>query len=309
MANTVIGFFDQRSEAEDAVAQLKSAGFNEQDIDISYGSSDQMAGTSGTSTLDSDGYDSNDGTDRHKDNDNKGSGLTRFFNSLFGDDSEDAKKYNHVSKTTGSIVTVYTDSEEEAEDAADILDASGAVDIDERYSTDSANYSRDGLGVSGSNAMNEGNSYSSNTEDKIERIEEELQVGKRTIETGGVRLRSRIVNKPVEENIRLRQEHVRVERQPVDRPVSSSEWNNFEEKEIEITEHAEIPVVKKEARVVEEIRVTKDVEETDETIRDTVRETEVDIDDQRTTGKQRTMTGSNETDRFYQDSDRNDGKI
>jgi stress response protein YsnF len=43
-------------------------------------------------------------------------------------------------------------------------------------------------------------------------------------------------------------------------------------------ERAEVPVVNKEARVIEEISLNKEVTERDETIRDSVRNTEVDID-------------------------------
>lgn len=109
-------------------------------------------------------------------------------------------------------------------------------------------------------------------------IEENLEVGKREVETGGVRVTSNIVERPVEETINLKQEHVHVERTPVDRPVSSSDLDTFKEGEIELTEHAEVPVVSKEARVVEEVNVNKSVEETEATIRDTVRNTEVETE-------------------------------
>jgi uncharacterized protein (TIGR02271 family) len=109
-------------------------------------------------------------------------------------------------------------------------------------------------------------------------IEEELHVGKRVVETGGARLRSRVIERPVEESINLREEHVHVERTPVNRPATDADLTNFQEGEIEITEHAEIPVVAKEARVVEEISLEKEVEEREETIRDTVRRTDVEID-------------------------------
>src|SRR5687767_15417459 len=98
------------------------------------------------------------------------------------------------------------------------------------------------------------------------------------METGGVRVRSRIVERPVEENIRLREENVHVERNPVDRPVSSSDMDNFQEREIELTERSEVPVVNKEARVVEEVRVSKEVNERNETVRDNVRETKIDVE-------------------------------
>lgn len=109
-------------------------------------------------------------------------------------------------------------------------------------------------------------------------IEEELQVGKKVVDTGGARLRSRIIETPVEESIHLREEHVHVERTPVNRLATEADLTNFQEGEIEITEHAEVPVVAKEARVVEEISLEKEVEERDETIRETIRRTDVEIE-------------------------------
>ncbi|KAA3436933.1 DUF2382 domain-containing protein [Rufibacter hautae] len=119
-------------------------------------------------------------------------------------------------------------------------------------------------------------------------IEENLQVGKEEVETGGVHISSHMVERPVEEHVRLRQERVVVERTPVDRPVSERDLDNFREGEIELTEHAEVPVVNKEARVVEEVYFEKEVEEHDEVIRDTVRSTEVETDDLRTDTTNRT---------------------
>ncbi|HZH67474.1 MAG TPA: PRC and DUF2382 domain-containing protein [Flavisolibacter sp.] len=106
-------------------------------------------------------------------------------------------------------------------------------------------------------------------------IKEELEIGKREVETGGIRLRSRVVEEQVSEEINLRQEHVNIERTAVDRPASESD---LREEEIEMRERNEVPVVNKEARVVEEISLNKEVTERNETISDTVRNTEVDID-------------------------------
>ena len=102
-------------------------------------------------------------------------------------------------------------------------------------------------------------------------IEGELHVGKRVVETGGTRLRSRIIERPVAETLRLREEHVWVERNLVNRPATEADLNNFREGTIKMTEQAEVPVVSKDARVVEEVSLSKEVEEREETIRDTVR--------------------------------------
>ena len=83
----------------------------------------------------------------------------------------------------------------------------------------------------------------------------------------------------MEETLRLREEKIRVERNAVDRDAHPSDIDDFREETIELRERAEVPEVSKEARVVEEISLDRDVEHHDETIRDTVRHTEVDVED------------------------------
>jgi len=104
--------------------------------------------------------------------------------------------------------------------------------------------------------------------------EETLRVGKRQINTGRVRVRTYVVETPVNETVLLREEHVEVERRPVDRPVTADE-DLFREREIEATTLREEPVVSKDARVREEVVVHKSAEEHEEAVRDTVRRTEV----------------------------------
>jgi uncharacterized protein (TIGR02271 family) len=107
-------------------------------------------------------------------------------------------------------------------------------------------------------------------------VEEELQVGKREVERGGVRVESRVEETPVTEEVQLREERVHVERRPVDRPVTDTD-KAFREGTLEVTERAEEAVVSKSARVVEEVVVGKEVEEHTETVRDTLRRTDVDV--------------------------------
>lgn len=109
-------------------------------------------------------------------------------------------------------------------------------------------------------------------------IEEQLAVGKRTVESGAARVRTTIQEVPVEESVTLREEHVTVERHAVNRPVGDASAA-FTEGTIELTEKAEVPVVSKEARVVEEVMVGKQVTEREETVRDTVKRTEVDVEE------------------------------
>jgi stress response protein YsnF len=113
-------------------------------------------------------------------------------------------------------------------------------------------------------------------------VEEELTVGKREVERGHVHVHSYIEEVPVEEEVRLRQESVTVERHPVDRPATEAELETFTEETLEFTETAEEPVVGRRARVVEEVTVHQDVEEHTETVRDTIRRTHVDVDQEGT---------------------------
>lgn len=264
MAQTVIGFFEQQSDAQKAIQRLAEIGISRDQVDI----------TNGSGSIEST---SRDVDSSHRNDDNA---ITRFFKNLFGDDNDDADRYARVGNQGYTIVTVHAASEDEAESAATLLDDCGAIDVDETAERYSATEGRTTQNMSGQTQSYSGASQRGTEDDvTIPRVEEELQVGKRSVERGTVRVRSRIVEKPVEESIRLREEHVHVERQAVNRPVSDTDRNAFQEQDIELTEMAEVPVVNKEARVVEEIRISKDVNERNETVRDTVRNTEVDVDD------------------------------
>lgn len=109
-------------------------------------------------------------------------------------------------------------------------------------------------------------------------VEEELAVGKRTVETGGVRVTKEVTAKPVEEDVRLHEEHVTVERRPVNREVQPGDLNAFENSTIEMREMAEEAVVEKRARVVEEVVVGKEATERTEHISDTIRKTDVRVE-------------------------------
>jgi len=107
-------------------------------------------------------------------------------------------------------------------------------------------------------------------------VKEELEVGKREVQRG-VRVYTHVTQQPVQEQVTLREEHVNVERRPADRPLSPADANAFKEQSIEVTARAEEPVVAKQARVVEEVVVGKQATERTETVQDTVRRTEVDV--------------------------------
>ena len=200
------------------------------------------------------------------DNNNE-NGISKFFKNLFGNDDE-GNRYTKAAER-GSVVTVHAQTSEEAKRASELLDKHGAMEIND-----------DEQGTTFESGTRSSQDYVNAEEGQtVSVIEENLQVGKRDTETGGVRLKSRIVEKPVEENLRLREEYVRVERKQVNRIATDSDLRNAENVNIELIEHAEVPVVSKEARVVEEISIGKDVKHREETVKDTIRKTEVDIEE------------------------------
>ena len=108
-------------------------------------------------------------------------------------------------------------------------------------------------------------------------IEEELSVGKRSVDAGGVRVFRKVVEIPVEEKISLREEHVNVTRRAVDRPATEADFAQGD-RTLELSETAEEAVIGKNARVVEELVVGKNTTERTEHIHDTVRRTEVEVE-------------------------------
>jgi stress response protein YsnF len=122
-------------------------------------------------------------------------------------------------------------------------------------------------------------------EEVIPVYEEQVKVGKRAVEQGRVRVRVYTVEHPVQEGVTLREERVAVERRPVDRPASGMPRDAFEERTIDVTTHREEPVISKEARVKEEVVVRNEADQRIETVRDTVRRTEVEVEDDRQTAR------------------------
>lgn len=118
---------------------------------------------------------------------------------------------------------------------------------------------------------------SSGSEAVIPIAEETLQVGKRTVDRGGVRVLRHTVEQPVSEDISLHEERVVLDYREVNRPATEADVRAGSQ-EIELVETAEVPVVQKVARVVEEVRVGTVAEDRTETVRDTVRHTEVEVE-------------------------------
>ncbi len=197
-----------------------------------------------------------------------GATLSNFFRSLTGG-SEDEQRYAEGVQAGGAMLSVLVPDGQEA-DVIALLENYGGEDVEmdrEQKTTSTA-----GVGSSPSASRELSGTA------PVPVVQEELAVGKRQVQRGGVRVYSHVVEQPVEETVRLREEQVRVDRQPVNRPATEADFTAFQEGTIELTETAEEAVVSKRARVIEEIVVGKETSERTQTIRDMVRHTEVEVE-------------------------------
>ena len=202
-----------------------------------------------------------------------------------GVDENDAHAYAEGIRRGGALVTVRA-SDAEVDRIVDILDDEGTVDFDERETTwrsegwTGASATTASTSTTGATGLTDRASSTSDRADEVIPVaEEELHVGKREVNRGRVRLHSRVIERPVSEQVSLREEHVQVERRPVSGTTQAGDV--FQERTIEVEERGEEAVVSKEAHVVEEVVVRKEADQRTETISDTVRKTEVDVEDDR----------------------------
>lgn len=266
---SVSAMFDTNADAQNAVSRLETLGISRTQIRTVEGaaqSTEQRASTT----------------------DNKG-----FWDSLgdFFFPDEDRYTYAEGLSRGGVLVTVTGLTAAHYDQVLDILDDEGTVDLAEREES----WRSEGWGgyevsphVTGArtvgSAVGADGSYadtSSKTGDEsIPIVEEQLRVGKRDTSHGRVRVRAYTVEEPVSETVNLREDRVELERRPVDRAVTDVD-TAFQDRTVEAEEFVEEAVVSKEARVVEEVSLRKTSDTRQETVTDSVRHTEVEIDDER----------------------------
>ncbi len=272
MSHTLVGIFDDYAAANKAVSQLTQAGIKQGDISIArndggknyttYGGKHSKDYTTGTSI----------GTD-----------IANFFDGVFGTDINDDERgvYAESVRRGSTVVTVNTD-EKMMDQAADVLNGAGAVNVDRRH----AQYKNSGYKnfdakaplYTADQVKTESQNYAGQNEIALPVIEEQLNVGKRVVQKGGVRVHTRMLEKDVQASVNLREEHVNVERRPADRAASDADLAAIKDGNFSVTTQAEVPVVSKEAKVVEEVVVGKNVTERTETINDTVKRTDVEVE-------------------------------
>lgn len=254
MSRTVTAMFDSRADAEAARERLLAANLDADNVKIHDQSSVGDA---------SRGYSS------HRE-----PGMWASLKNAFLPD-EDRYAYEEGMRRGAFLLTADVD-ENEADEAVRALEDANTVDIEGRAGQwRSQGWNPSNTAKSG--AADRRATGQAGDEEHIDLVEEQLVVGKREVERGGVRIRSYVTEKPVHEQIRLRDETISVERRPVDRAVAAGD-DAFRDRTIEMTETDEEAVVGKKARVVEEVALRKTAEDRVEDINETVRRTEIDVD-------------------------------
>lgn len=263
MSRLITAFYDSAAEAQRAIEALVAGGISRTQITLSDS-------TSSAPMSDED----------------EGHGFWHALKELFIPD-EDRHTYAEGIRRGGTLLSVRVD-DDQVDRATDILDRTGAVDVDTRraewQSAGGSGRQADAGMQTGGVAItaDTGRGVAAGEEARIPIVEEQLAVGKREVNRGTVRVRSYVVETPVREQVTLRDESVTVERHAVDRPADEGAAPLFQEKVIEVAETDEEAVVGKTARVREEVVVRKDVDQRTETIQDNVRHTEIEVDDTRT---------------------------
>jgi len=194
---------------------------------------------------------------------------------LFGGNvwEHEAAVYGDTVQRGGAVLAVRGPKDHVAKIMA-ILDAHQPVDVHQRAAklgTDvpveaKALVTAPGTGTTGA------------SKDEVLRLaEEQMNVGKRMFETGTTRIRRFVTERPVEAQVNLHEEHAKVVRRAVTDPdyIADIDWSD---KEYTVTETAERPVVSKTARVVEEVALGKEGSDRTETVRDTVRRQQAEIE-------------------------------
>lgn len=257
---TVVGLYNTVAQANQVKSALLGQGFDSSDLHVIDQTNNSATPTSSFSTSSSAAT---------TDDTSVGSRIKNFFSSFTGNDDNAHRSYTEGVAGGGALLAVDAD-DSEAEEVADFLHAQGAREIEGGTGYGSTNTSEF--------AATDRTARGSVTgEQVIPVVAEELEVGKRQVERGGVRVYSRVVSEPVSESVNLHDERVIVDRRIVDRPATDADFNT-NPGVIEVNATGEEAVVGKRSRVVEEVFVGKEATDRTEQINDTVRHTEVDVE-------------------------------
>ncbi|MDB6045472.1 MAG: hypothetical protein JWM63_4023 [Gammaproteobacteria bacterium] len=258
MMRKITAVYDTETDAQAARDRLLALGLRQEHIEILDQGAPEYSGAGTTA--------------EHK-------GLWASLKEMFIPD-EDRRAFEE-SIRRGGYLLVASVAAEQADAALEALEGTNAVDLERRQEQ----WRTEGwTGQDTAAASRTATAPGSKDPDEqtIPIVKERLRIGKREVAQGRVRVRSFVIEEPVHEEVRLREEHVDIERRPVDQPAATGGTGDLlREHTVELQETAEEAVVAKEAIVTEELHVRKRGEERVQQVDDTVRHTEVEVDDSR----------------------------
>jgi uncharacterized protein (TIGR02271 family) len=261
MSQTLVGLFDSLTDAHMAKHELIVEGFSEHDIAVNA-----HAGAASDNSMDLDG-EQQGGFMR---------GVEKFFENLFGDArTADVGIYAEAVRRGGAVVALTVDDDARVDAARKALASVGAVDVEQRVAawreTGFTTYDKDAPPYDADQVAREHAQI-------IPVVQEEIEIRKRQVDLGTVRIVSRIVETPVTEDVTLREEHATIERRPVNRVASEADFAIMQNQTVVVEQMEEQAIVTKTAHVVEEVVVGTVATDTPETVSETVRSTVVDVD-------------------------------
>lgn len=294
MTQTIIGVFNSFDRANAAMASLASNGLadeNHMHVSANDAASGYAAESTENGTVMSQPYRESPPSEKHT---GIVGSIEHFFSNLFGNDDRpaEAQHYQEAVRRGSALLAVDVDDETQVRTVEAELERAGAVDIDARV----AHWQANGYTGYDDAAQPFTADLAARERDTFPVVQEDLAVGKREVETGRLRVFSRPTEQDVSETVGLHEEHADITRRVVNREATAAD---LAPRSVEIRETDEIPVVAKTARVVEEVVVGKQGSERVETINETLRGTEVEIDDATSTRGNTTLdTSENTTDKL-----------
>jgi uncharacterized protein (TIGR02271 family) len=240
---TIVAIYDRADKARDAASALESSGFVSGDISV----------------LNSGSLSDKDVPD------------ASVWQRLFGRSvpEQESAAYRRIINSGGAVLTLRT-SDREINKAMKILNVHGPMNLQDRSG------SRVASAPASASAPTETRGLDA-AEEVLRLAEEQIEIGKRQVATGKSRIRRFVTEKPVEQQITLHEEHYEVSRREVNDPQFANDID-WKDRTIEVTETSEQPVVKKTARIAEEVVIRRRESDHVETIRDMVRRQQLEVE-------------------------------
>ena len=265
----VVAVFDTVEHAQNAARALQGAGFPAADISVVN-----------NETLDDRGA--------------KVATETGFWHRLFGSDVDlhEAKVYGHTVDRGGSVVTLRA-PDTLVDKAVALLHTHNPVDVNQRAASlgiiAAAAAPLAAKAAAGARAVADtassvaakapaAASMPTGNQDEVLRLAEEtFNVGKRQVQAGMTRVRRFVTERPVEAQVTLHEEHAEIARRAISDPgyIKDIDWSD---RTIEVRETKEQAVVSKSARIAEEVVIQKKGSDRVETVKDSVRRQQAEIE-------------------------------